>query len=280
MPTLASLCNLKNIPTDMDGIDQSNMLKVPNTKSKRNSAFWKYGNQWVVRKGKWKLMGYPKDTSHKKDVDFEKDALFLTNLEEDVSEMENLAAQYPEIVKELLQKYVAWEFGSENDIPKKTVRLQHLGINKQIKANSTLHPSYKNINILLDGKQGYADFSSGQWIGEESKSLEFLIDLEQKTALKEISIGYLHSPSDYIFAPKALEIEFSDDGETYGLRKKVNLTEDKINKKNRFMDTLSVPVQLQKRFLKIKIEGIGICPKNHKGAGSPAWFFIDEIIIK
>ena len=66
MPTLASLCNLKNIPNDMDGIDQSEMLEVPHTKSKRNTAFWKYGKQWIVRKGKWKLMGYPKDTSHKK----------------------------------------------------------------------------------------------------------------------------------------------------------------------------------------------------------------------
>ena len=206
--------------------------------------------------------------------------MFLTNLEEDVSEMENLASKYPEIVKELLQEYVAWEFGSENDIPKKTVRLQHLGIQKSIKSNTAIDPAYKNIDILLDGKQGYADFSSGQWIGKESKNLEFVIDLDKETNIKEIGIGYLHSPGDYIFAPKALKIKFSNDGEHYGLSKKVNLTEDKRNKKNRYMDVLSLPIHLKKRFLKIEIEGIGTCPKGHPGAGSPAWFFIDEIIIK
>ena len=47
--------DLKNIPNDFDGMDLSHMIQNPTTKSPRTSAFWKYGNQWVVRKGKRRI---------------------------------------------------------------------------------------------------------------------------------------------------------------------------------------------------------------------------------
>ena len=280
LPTFASLCNLKNIPNDLDGINQKEMLQSPNTKSKRNSAFWKYGSQWVVRKGKWKLMGYPKDTSHKKEVDYEKDALFLSNLDADVSEMQNLAARNPEVVKELVQEYIQWEHGSINDIPKKAKELKHLGIEKKITATSTIHPRYKNINVLLDGKKGYADFSSGQWIGQEVKNLEFTIDLSKSIDLKEITLGYLHAPSDYIFAPKGFEIEYSENDKDYSPAEKISVSNNTMTRKDLHTDALALKTKHRARYLKIKINGIGTCPKGHSGVGSPAWFFIDEIIIK
>ncbi len=91
VPTLARLCGLKDPPKNIDGMDLSEMIKTPKTASPRTHAFWKYGNQWAVRKGNWKLMGYPKDTSHKGELDIENDALFLSNLGDDVSEMKKFS---------------------------------------------------------------------------------------------------------------------------------------------------------------------------------------------
>jgi len=106
-----------------------------------------------VRKGKWKLIGYPKETSHKGKLDLEEDALFRSNLNTDVSEMNNLAKQYPEIVEELIAAFIAWEHGSENDIPKKQKARNHLARNGKILATKKLHPKYKNIPALIDGKK-------------------------------------------------------------------------------------------------------------------------------
>ncbi len=279
MPTLADLCGLKNLPRNLDGMDMSNMIRNPGTHSPRKAAFWKYGNQWVVRKGKWKLIGFPKDTSHKGKIDLEKDALFLSDLESDVSEMVNLAKQYPNIVNELIKDYLNWEYGNERDIPRKTEVMDHLGLGAKITSVMTLHPKYRNIEVLLDGKRGYADYSTGQWIGQEGKDLEFIIDLKEPKDIHKITLGYLQSTGNWVFAPKYFEVSFSGNGSKFENRKRSE-TPKRILEKGNFTDILSVNLNQKSRYLKIHIKGIGEIPKNYSGEGNPGWFFIDEIIIE
>lgn len=279
MPTLASLCNLKNIPNDFDGMDLSYMIQNPTTNSPRTSAFWKYGNQWVVRKGKWKLIGYPKDTSYKGELDLENDALFLSDLSIDVSEMHNFANTYPEIVDELIAVFVAWEYGSENDVPKKQQEIVHLGRRGKIIAIKNLHPKYKNVSVLLDGKRGYADYSTGQWIGQEGEDLEFIIDLETIQSVSSVNIGYLHSPLSWIYCPKSIEISFSNDGNSFYASKQFSGS-TRSTEEESFTDLLKFDLHQKSRYLKINIEGIGNIPEGFPGTGNLAWFFIDEIIVK
>ncbi len=61
---------------------------------------------WVARKGKWKLIGNPYDTSQR-DYIFEEDR-FLANLETDPGELTNQALQHPDIVKMLEKQYNDW----------------------------------------------------------------------------------------------------------------------------------------------------------------------------
>ncbi len=254
------------------------MIQNPNSKSKRTNAFWKYGNQWVVRKGTWKLIGYPKDTSHKGKLDLEKDALFLSDLSKDVSEMNNLANEYPEIVDELIADYLAWEHGDERDIPKKMERIDHLGVDGSIEATKQLHPKYKNIDVLLDGKRGYRDFSSGQWIGQIGKELEFVVDLKEVKQINEINIGYLQTTGNWVYGPKVFEVSFSKDGKLFnGIQQ--SDSPSKIQTKGSFMDVMSMNVNNKGRYVKINVIGIEKIPDNHPGVGNPGWFFIDEIII-
>ena len=63
---------------------------------------------WVARKGKWKLLGNPVDTSNK-GVLSESDSLFLVDLEADPAETTNLASKHPDIVELLKQQYQNWE---------------------------------------------------------------------------------------------------------------------------------------------------------------------------
>jgi arylsulfatase A len=279
MPTLVDLCELKTTQQNIDGMDLSYMIKNPGTKSPRTSAFWKYGNQWVVRKGKWKLIGYPKDTSHKGTLDLEDDALFLSDLSTDVSEIYNLANKYPEIVKELIAEFIAWEHGSEKDVPKKQKEITHLAIKSKIIAIKKLHPNYKNITALIDGKRGYTDYSTGQWIGQEGEDLEFIIDLETIQSISNISIGYLHSPLNWVFSPKLFEVSFSNNGSSFYASKQSSGS-TRISERESFTDLLKLNLQQKSRYIKINIKGIDKIPKGYSGAGNSGWFFIDEIIIK
>ena len=64
--------------------------------------------QWVVRKGPWKLIGNVKDRRAPNSLSPEDRKIFLANLDEDITESENLASKYPEKVKELLTIHKQW----------------------------------------------------------------------------------------------------------------------------------------------------------------------------
>jgi hypothetical protein len=67
---------------------------------------WAYKDMWVARKGKWKLLGNPYDTSNR-DYNFIENR-FLVNLDNDLGETSNVANKYPAIVLELEKQYEKW----------------------------------------------------------------------------------------------------------------------------------------------------------------------------
>jgi len=139
-----------------------------------------------------------------------------------------------------------------------------------------LHPNYPNPEVLIDGKRGYADYSSGQWIGQEQGNLELIIDLKTIKVIKNIGIGYLQSTGNWIFPPKQIEISFSKNNKTFGIPILIN----QEIKSDKSTGTLQVKTHQKTQFIKLRIQGIGTCPPGHPGDGNPAWFFIDEIIIQ
>ncbi|MBN2218585.1 MAG: sulfatase [Pirellulales bacterium] len=106
LPTLASLAGAK-APADrmLDGRDQSGLLTGQTDKSARDTFYYfVQENLHAVRRGKWKLalpnrkqfFGYAKD-----EVPVTTPELY--NLENDVSEKHNVAADHPDVVRDLLK---------------------------------------------------------------------------------------------------------------------------------------------------------------------------------
>ncbi len=187
--------------------------------------------------------------------------------------------KYPEVVKELIADFLEWEHGFEVDVPRKIEIIEHLGLKGIIKATKELHNKYKNIEVLLDGKSGYADFSTGQWIGQKGKELEFIIDLKDIKPINKITVGYLQSTGNWVFGPKFFEVSFSDNGVVFEhvLQSK---SPERLMEKGNYTDNLSLDINQKSRYLKIRINGIGKIPKGYSGEGNQGWFFIDEIIIE
>lgn len=112
LPTLASLCNLTKGKKQFDGKDLTAILQDADNKSPHEVFHWESGGsakarQWAVRKGPWKLIGNPKDTSNKAPITAN-DRRFLVNLDESVTELKNIAPDHPEVVKELEALHNRW----------------------------------------------------------------------------------------------------------------------------------------------------------------------------
>ena len=111
LPTLAEAAGIKLKDPTLDGISLFDLQKQD--KGDR-LLVWKWGKTWAVRKGDWKLTNadeqwgkgrpskyYIKPISN--DL-----SLKLFNLADDQGERINLAAQYPDKVKELHLDYLGW----------------------------------------------------------------------------------------------------------------------------------------------------------------------------
>ena len=111
------------------------------------------------------------------------------------------------------------------------------------------------------------------------EELEFIIDLKESKSISSLGIGYLHSPSNWIYIPQLVEVSFSNDGHSFSNDKKVSGS-SKFSQIDSSTGLLVIDVNPIARFIKINIKGIDEIPEFNPGSGNPGWFFIDEIIIK
>ena len=104
LPTFANLAGAK-VPEDriMDGFDQRDLLSGKSKNSKRDVFYYHVkGELQAVRKGKWKVV-LPNPTMryvYVKDAERTKPELY--NIEDDISEENDLAAQHPEVLRDMM----------------------------------------------------------------------------------------------------------------------------------------------------------------------------------
>jgi len=119
-PTAMDLAG-EAVPANLDGKSFLPVLKGQ-TKTEHYFLAWAQNrDKWVVRKGKWKLtnnVGYThrniKVLENGDAADNPEEPITypggqnLFDLENDIGETTNLVKQYPEVVRELIQDYSAW----------------------------------------------------------------------------------------------------------------------------------------------------------------------------
>ena len=98
MPTALAAAGVNVKPAwKLDGINLLPLLEGKTDKLAREALFWRFGVQFAVRQGDWKLL--------KPSL---KDAPKLVNLASDISETKDLSAENPDKVKQLTALWESW----------------------------------------------------------------------------------------------------------------------------------------------------------------------------
>jgi arylsulfatase len=308
LPTLAAIVDAPLPKNPIDGVNILPLMEAEEDANPRDHFFFYYGRALrAVRKGQWKLYfphgfnsysgvvlgadGYPGP------YNFAQTGLELYDLERDVSETLDIAAQHPDIVKELqaLAEKAREDLGdSLTGRTGKNVRVggrrwgnkkksvQHLAMGKKISLAGPYSPMYVASGdlALIDGIRGSTFHNDGSWQGFEQDDLEAIVDLGDEKFLKRITCGFLENQYAWIFYPRVVEISISRDGFTFDL---IQHTRNKVlvrNSQPRFKDYVTDLPDMRARYIRIKARNVGICPDWHPGAGGKAWLFCDEIIIE
>jgi alpha-mannosidase len=135
-------------------------------------------------------------------------------------------------------------------------------------------------NALIDSKRGSASFMNGAWQGFEGNDLEAILDLGESKKINRVTLGCLSDNRSWIFLPTAIEVGVSDDGN--GFRTVASQTYEipKENQETAVKDLAVTLEEVSARYLRVKAKNVGILPAWHRGSGSKAWLFVDEIIVK
>lgn len=134
---------------------------------------------------------------------------------------------------------------------------------------------------LINGLVGSEDFRDGNWQGFNGEDLEVIIDLKQTQEISDVVTHFYQYSNAWIFLPIEFKVYTSINGEDWLLQGH-EILQDRSRERGKFKEIVSVLLnpRMEARYVKIFAKNKGPVPDWHEAAGSPAWIFVDEIIIK
>ena len=108
------------------------------------------------------------------------------------------------------------------------------------------------------------------------------IDFEEEIDMHSVQINFYVYPNAWIMLPKTISLYISEDGEHWSLLKTAPSKDDfRDDKGHQNIFQLKLNLEpFKTRFLKVEAINYGPLQSWHDAAGSDAWIFIDEIIVR
>jgi hypothetical protein len=119
---------------------------------------------------------------------------------------------------------------------------------------------------VIDGLRGTMNWSGGAWQGYWEQDFVAVVDLGKVQRLTKVGAGFLQDIGSWIWFPRRVEIELSNDGKTFTPVKSVSVTTNETTIKD-FVQTITPQ---NARF--VRIRGIN--------SGKNTWIFVDEFFVE
>lgn len=133
---------------------------------------------------------------------------------------------------------------------------------------------------ITDGTIGTIDHNDGKWLGFEGVSMNTVIDLEKNIKISKATVSFLDDGANRIYAPTAVMIETSIDGQRYNpvATRDLDVRANPMLAKRSIL-TLTFP-ETNATHVRVVFFNRGQCPESHAAKGEKAWLFIDEITVE
>jgi hexosaminidase len=159
---------------------------------------------------------------------------------------------------------------------------KHLANGKKVSYAVPFSPNYpaKEELTLTDGLAGCnTKFRDGYWQGFYGESLDIVIDLEQEQQIKAVDLGCFQYNLSWILMPKSIRLYSSNDGVNF---EELIKYENTISpqQEGQFRHQYTLKCSTNTRYIRLTAENFGVLPDWHPAAGSKAWLFVDEIMIR
>jgi hexosaminidase len=136
--------------------------------------------------------------------------------------------------------------------------------------------NYNSPYSLVDGVSGSIPWNGKEWLGFVDNPLEAVIDLGKIQEISEVLIHALKAEASWIYLPKIVRVEVSENGTDYVKFGEMN--EPEISNVGRMIRVKNNPMKA--RYVKVYVEGLGLLGKGKAGEGNNAWLFVSEIGIE
>ena len=133
-------------------------------------------------------------------------------------------------------------------------------------------------SALIDGLRGGAHWRQGRWQGYQGQDVVFTVDLGTAQPLGRVALGCIQDTRSWILMPREVVFEGSEDGQTFHTVGRAQSTVDPASQEVAREDLGVEAGRALIRYLRVTVRHAGPLPSNHPGAGSPSFFFADEIL--
>jgi len=162
-----------------------------------------------------------------------------------------------------------------------TVLEKHLAVGKKVTLTHPPSPRYTGMGdqTLTDGVQGSFTFNDGLWQGWGDQDFEAVVDLGTPQPIKDVALSTLQVSGSWILLPKEVTFSTSSDGKTWSMPARLTHGESP-RKLEGFRYLFVQPFGGESiRYLRVTAKRDTL-PDWHNGRGTPAWVFIDEVVVR
>lgn len=140
--------------------------------------------------------------------------------------------------------------------------------------------TFGGASMLVDGLRGNTMFTSGRWLGfADGTPFTAVLDMEIPVDFSSVGVGTCICTRDGIFGTRRITVSVSDDGKEFRDVASADYEQVTEDTATTVTHTLTfAPVKA--RFIRVNAESQGDVPSWSWLAGTKAWLFIDELIVK
>ncbi|HEX7339281.1 MAG TPA: family 20 glycosylhydrolase [Rhodanobacteraceae bacterium] len=129
---------------------------------------------------------------------------------------------------------------------------------------------------LVNGILGSTNFHDGNWSGWQGADMDATIDLQQPTPVHVVKAGFLQEQGSWIFLPKSVRLEVSNDGKTWRTVDTINLPRDSQASSTRVRTLPLKPAKpVTTRYVRVVAAHYG-----QPVRGLDPWIFCDELAVQ